>query len=77
MVALPDEQPDKKLVPRRFMTRAWGVARKWILISGEAPSAGYVLEGRPFVRFEERGRSLDEIREFYGNVRDSVTQEEL
>lgn len=53
-------------VPKVITVTVWGgTLRVWVLISHDLPHMGYVLQGKPFVRFEERGRLLEEIKDFY------------
>jgi hypothetical protein len=55
--------------PARLVAHAWGVTREWIpmLNVPESPRR-YVLQGKPFVPFEEQGHTLVEIEQFYPAV---------
>lgn len=54
-------------LPVRLRCHAWGVVRDWVPVSNmeRMRSRGYVLLGKPFAPFEERGRSRAELEDFY------------
>lgn len=49
-----------------LVCHAWGVTRVWTRIDTHPDhDFGYVLQGMPFVLFEQRGRTREELEEFY------------